>query len=346
MDFLDEVVIRVKSGDGGNGCVSFRREKYVSKGGPNGGDGGKGGDVVLRAKSGIYSLVNFAFKRFFQAKKGAHGRGKNCTGKDGRDLVINVPVGTVIKDEETGEIVADLTRDGQETVIVRGGKGGRGNQHFATSTNRTPKIAEPGQPGQERKIRLILKCIADIGLVGLPNVGKSTLLSCMSKARPKIGPYPFTTMYPNLGVVLFNEYGFSLTVADIPGLIKDAHKGKGLGHRFLRHIERTRLLLYVLDITFIPHHSVIEDFDIIQKEIAEYDVSLLKRPQIAAINKMDLYNPLIHRSVKEVQKSLLKKGIFSFLISAKTGEGIDNLKEGIYRIWNPQKRPYTIGQGI
>ena len=346
MDFLDEVVIKVRSGDGGNGCISFRREKYVPRGGPNGGDGGKGGNIILKAKVGIYSLIDFAFKRTFQAKRGAHGRGKNCTGKDGKDLVINVPVGTLIKDEETGKIIADLTEDGQQTVIVRGGKGGRGNQHFATPHNRAPRVAEPGELGCERKIRLILKSIADIGLVGFPNAGKSTLLSRISKARPKIAPYPFTTMYPNLGVIFFDEYDFSLTMADIPGLIKDAHKGKGLGHRFLRHIERTKLLLYVMDITFDSQHGVMEDFEIIQNEISEYDGSLLDKPCIVAINKMDIYDPSLHRSVEEIQRFLRNRGILSFPISAKTGEGLDNLKEGIYRIWNPQKRPSTIGQSI
>ncbi len=348
MDFLDEVVIRVRSGDGGDGCISFRREKYIPKGGPNGGDGGKGGDVVVKATSGLYSLVDLSFKRFFQAKRGAHGRGKNCTGRNGADLIINVPVGTVIKDEETGEIIADLIEDGQKEVIVKGGKGGRGNQHFATSVNRAPRFAEPGQPGQEKRIRLILKSIADVGLVGFPNAGKSTLLSRMSKARPKIAPYPFTTMYPNLGVVSFDDHhNFSLIMADIPGLIEGAHKGRGLGHRFLRHIERTKLLLYVLDITFAPQHDdLIEDFDIIQREMAEFDISLLEKPQIAAINKMDIYNPSIHRPVEEVQRSLLIRGISSFPISAKTGEGIDDLKEGIYRIWKPQISSFTIGQGI
>ena len=337
MDFLDEVVITVRSGDGGNGCISFRREKYVPKGGPDGGDGGKGGDVIARATPGVYSLIDFAFKRFFKAKRGAHGKGKNRTGKDGEDLIINVPVGTVIKDEDTGEIIADLTEEGQEVILAKGGKGGRGNQHFATPTNRAPRIAEPGQPGEERRVRLILKFIADIGLVGFPNVGKSTLLAKMSRARPKIAPYPFTTLYPNLGVVVFEDDDLSLTMADIPGLIEGAHEGKGLGHQFLRHIERTKLLLHVLDITFSPEKDIIEDFDIIQREMQQYDDSLLDKPQIVAINKMDIYDPAIHRSVEKVQDCLSKRGIVSFPISAKTGQGIDNLKKGIYEIWNQQK---------
>jgi len=344
LEFLDEVVIKVRSGDGGNGCISFRREKYVPKGGPNGGDGGRGGDVIIRARSGIYSLLEFVFKRYFEAGRGGHGRGKNQTGKRGKDLIIDVPVGTVIKDEETGETIADLTEDGQQVVIAKGGKGGRGNQHFATPTLRAPRIAEPGQPGEERKIRLILKSIADVGLVGFPNAGKSTLLAKISKARPKIAPYPFTTLYPNLGVVFFEEHDLSITVADIPGLIEGAHEGKGLGHRFLRHIERTNLLLYVLDITFRPKNNIAEDFEALQKEIEEYDPSLLEKPFIVAINKMDIYDSSC-RSIEELKEYFSKRGIPSFPISAKTGEGIDKLKEGILRIWDPERKA-TIEQII
>ncbi len=345
MDFVDEVVITVKSGDGGNGCISFRREKYIPKGGPDGGDGGKGGDVILRATSGIYSLSDFIFKRFFKAKKGSHGKGKNQTGKDGKDLIINVPIGTVIKDETTGNIIADLINEGEEVVIAKGGRGGRGNQHFATSTFRTPRIAEPGEPGMEKKIRLILKSIADIGLVGFPNVGKSTLLSKISRAKPKIASYPFTTLSPNLGVVALNDSLF-ITIADIPGLIKGAHVGKGLGYKFLRHIERTKLILYVIDITFVPAKRLLEDLDIIQEEMRKYKSSLLYKPQIVAINKIDLYDPTIHRSIKEIMKALSIKGIQSFPISAFTGEGIDNLKKGISEVWNQQKKLPILEQTI
>ena len=345
LEFLDEVVIKVKSGDGGNGCISFRREKYVPKGGPDGGDGGKGGDVIIRARSGIYSLLEFAFKRYFEAGRGGYGRGKNQTGKKGRDLIIDVPVGTVIRDEDTGETIADLTEDGQKVIVAKGGKGGKGNQHFATPTLRAPRIAEPGQPGEERRIRLILKSIADVGLVGFPNAGKSTLLAKISKARPKIASYPFTTLYPNLGVVFFEEHDLSITVADIPGLIEGAHEGKGLGHRFLRHIERTNLLLYVLDITLRPKNSIAEDFEALQKEIEEYDPSLLEKPIIVAINKMDIYDSSC-RSIEELKEYFSKRGIPSFPISAKTGEGIDKLKEGILRIWYPKERKATIEQII
>ena len=346
VEFLDEVVIKVKSGDGGNGCISFRREKYVPKGGPDGGDGGKGGDVIIRANAGVYSLIEFAFKRFFEAERGAHGKGKNRTGRDGKSVILDVPVGTVIKDEDTGEIIADLTEDGQQVIVARGGKGGRGNQHFATPTHRAPRIAEPGQPGEERRIRLILKSIADVGLVGFPNVGKSTLLAKISKAKPKIAPYPFTTLYPNLGVVYFDDHDFSITIADIPGLIEGAHEGKGLGHQFLKHIERTNLLLYVLDITFIPEGHIAEDFEIIQKEMNEYDPSLLLKPQIVAINKIDIYNPSIHRSIQKLKQYFIKKGISVFFISAKTGEGIRELKEGLWRIWSIHKKPAIIEQSI
>ncbi len=343
MDFLDEVVITVRSGDGGNGCISFRREKYVPKGGPDGGDGGKGGDVIARATSGIYSLIDFAFKKVFIAERGAHGKGKNKKGKDGRDLIINVPVGTVIKDEDTGKIIADLTEEGQEVILARGGRGGRGNRHFATPTNRAPRIAEPGQPGEEKRIRLILKFIADIGLVGFPNVGKSTLLSRLSRARPKIAPYPFTTLYPNLGVISYED-GTSLTIADVPGLIEGAHEGKGLGHQFLRHIERTKLLVHVLDITYVPEKDIIEDFEIIRKEMEEYNPSLLEKPQIAVINKIDIYDPSSHRKIDALREELLKRGIESFPVSAKEGYGIEELKEGIYRIWCQKEK--TIEKAI
>ena len=346
VEFLDEVVIKVKSGDGGNGCISFRREKYIPKGGPDGGDGGKGGDIIVKANSGIYSLAHFAFKKFFEAKRGAHGRGKNCSGKDGKSLILEVPVGTVIKDEDTGEIIADLTQDGQQIVVAKGGKGGRGNQHFATATYRTPRIAEPGKPGQERRIRLILKSIADIGLIGFPNVGKSTLLAAMSRAKPKIASYPFTTLHPNLGVLSFEDRNFSIIMADIPGLIKGAHEGKGLGHRFLRHIERTNLLLFVLDITFVPKTYLVEDFEIIKEEIKKYNPALLQKPLIIAINKIDIYDTSVHRSIQQLQEYFNNKGLVSFPISAKTGQGIKELKEGIYKLWSFKKRSIITEQDI
>ena len=337
MGFIDEVLITVRSGAGGKGCVSFRREKFIPRGGPDGGDGGKGGSVFFRATERLATLLDFKYRRLFKARNGEPGRGRSQTGKNGKDIVIEVPPGTLLYDEETGQEMADLVCDEQEVMILEGGQGGKGNQHFATSTNRAPRMAQPGIPGQEKRLRLSLKSLADIGLIGLPNAGKSTLLSRITTARPKIADYPFTTLMPNLGVMILGE-DRKLTVADIPGLIEGASEGKGLGHRFLKHIERTRLLLHVMDITFSPLQSLLEDFFVVKKELEDYHIKLAEKKQMVVINKIDLYSSQ-HRDVREVKKALQDLGLESYPVSALTGEGLEDLKTALFReFFNGQPR--------
>ncbi len=327
-DFLDEAVITVRSGDGGKGCVSFRRERYLPKGGPDGGDGGTGGDVIIRAVAHLQSLLEFKYKRQFKAQNGLAGSGRNKTGKTGNDAVIEVPPGTLLYDEETGELLEDLTREGQE-IVLQGGKGGRGNQHFATSTNRAPRMAQPGLPGVEKRLRLSLKYLADIGLVGHPNSGKSTLLSRLTMARPKIDSYPFTTLIPNLGVLAFEE-GRALTIADIPGLIEGACEGRGLGHRFLKHIERTRLLLYLIDLTYVPRTDALEDFRVLIRELEGYNPSMLEKRQMVVLNKIDL--PCDRgRNAMGLVKSFAEMGLEAIPVSALTGQGLEHLKAALFR---------------
>jgi GTP-binding protein len=323
MDFLDEARITAKSGDGGRGCISFRREKFIPKGGPDGGDGGNGGNVVIRATSRLNSLIDFRFRKRFRAQNGQPGRGKNQSGKNGQHAMIEVPLGTLVYDQETREVLADLIRDGQEALIVEGGKGGKGNQHFATSTDRAPRKAQPGIPGQEKKLFLSLKHLADIGVIGLPNVGKSTLLSRLTDARPRIADYPFTTLVPNLGVLSLED-GKTLTLADIPGLIEGASEGRGLGHDFLKHVERTRLYLHILDMTYAPTHNILEDFYVVMKELENYNPVLAKKEQIVLLNKMDLYSSR-YRDKADV------KSLESYCISALTGEGLEALKQALSR---------------
>jgi GTP-binding protein len=320
MGFIDEVLITVRSGDGGKGCVSFRREKFIPRGGPDGGDGGKGGSVLFRATERLATLLDFKYRRLYKAKNGEPGRGRSQTGKNGNDIVIEVPPGTLLYDEQAGREIADLVRDGQ---------GGKGNQHFATSTNRAPRMAQPGIPGEEKRLRLSLKSLADIGLIGLPNAGKSTLLSRLTTAKPKIADYPFTTLIPNLGVMTLGE-DKKLTVADIPGLVEGASEGKGLGHRFLKHIERTRLLLHVMDITFAPAQTLLEDFFVVRKELEDYHVHVAAKDQMVVINKIDLYSSQ-HREVGEVRKALKSLGLESHPVSALTGEGLEDLKIALFR---------------
>lgn len=325
-DFIDRVRIYVKAGDGGNGAVSFRREKYVPRGGPDGGDGGDGGFVILRADAGLSTLLRFKHQKKFIAENGQHGRGKKQAGKSGEDLIIDVPVGTVVKDSQTGEIIADLDKHSMMVCVARGGKGGRGNAHFATSTLRAPKIAESGEKGEERWIELELKLLADAGLVGFPNVGKSSLIAAMSNARPKIADYPFTTLVPNLGVVrIGNEIEYVL--ADIPGLIEGAHKGNGLGNLFLRHIERCSVLVHVVDIACVEGRDFLKDYDIIMRELKEYNPELLKKPQTLVANKIDLLDE------KELNERLerLKQhtGKAPIAVSALTRQNIDILKNKI-----------------
>lgn len=335
-DFLDEVVITATSGKGGGGCVSFRREKFIPKGGPDGGDGGRGGNVIIRSSAGLDSLAHFRHKRHFKAENGRPGSGRNRTGRDGKDANIEVPPGTLIYDGETGELLVDVTEEGQQLLILSGGRGGKGNRHFATSTNRVPRMAQPGSPGEEKRLRLSLKYLADIGLIGLPNAGKSTLLSRLTMARPKIDNYPFTTVTPNLGVVDFEEER-RLTIADIPGLIEGAGQGRGLGHRFLKHVERTRLLLHLLDITYIPKEHILEDFLVLRDELEDYEPALLRKGLIVAINKIDLHVQ-DGRDISRMMEALNKEGIESFQISAKTGAGLDVLKSALFRRFFDDKR--------
>lgn len=323
--FFDKAKIYVKGGDGGNGCVAMRREKYVPEGGPWGGDGGRGGDVIFRADEGLRTLVDFRYKRHYKADRGRHGEGKNMHGASGEDLIVRVPAGTLIRDDDTGEIIADLVKNGQEVVVASGGRGGRGNAHFATFNNKAPKMAEKGEPGQERWLNMELKLLADVGLVGFPNAGKSTLISQVSAAKPKIANYPFTTITPNLGVVRVDE-GRSFVMADIPGLIEGAHAGTGLGHDFLRHVERTRLLIHVLDIAGSEGRDPVDDFQVMKRELSLYNPVLGDMPQVIAANKMDLDD-----SGKNLPRLIESYGsdYEIFPVSAATGEGLDKL---IYRV--------------
>jgi GTP-binding protein len=285
--FFDEAIITVQSGDGGRGCLSFRREKYVPRGGPDGGDGGKGGDVILKSTSRRRTLYPFQLKRQFKAKNGAHGQGKQKTGKNGQDLIIEIPPGTLVKDADSNEVLKDFTAASESYTVVRGGKGGLGNARFKTSTNRAPRYAQPGQAGQFRKLKLELKLLADVGIIGLPNAGKSTLISKISSATPKIADYPFTTLTPTLGVVE-TEWGEPFVVADIPGLIEGAHQGAGLGTQFLKHIERTRILIHMVDVGAIDPDHPLDDYETVNKELKSFNAQLTEKPQIVTLNKMDL----------------------------------------------------------
>ena len=319
MSFVDEAKFYVKGGDGGNGCVSFRREKYVPKGGPNGGDGGRGGSVYIRATKKIQSLIDFKYQSHFKAGRGGHGQGKDKHGAKGSSLVIEVPTGSVIKDVDSGQILVDLTDEGQEYLAAGGGKGGLGNTHFASGSNRTPRIATDGRLGAERWLKIELKLIADIGLVGLPNAGKSSLLSNLSAANPKIGDYPFTTLEPQLGI-LRDKYSNPYIIADIPGLIEDAHKGVGLGHSFLKHIERTSIILHVIDISEDDHRH---NYLVLENELKKYKDGLSDRVKVIALNKTDLVDPDM---VLEIEAEYRKSGIEAMSVSALSGSGIANLR--------------------
>lgn len=321
--FIDTAKIFVKSGNGGNGCVSFRREKYTPLGGPDGGDGGSGGTVVLQADRNLTTLLDFTYSKKYSAENGKDGTGSKCFGKKGEDLVIKVPMGTMIKDVESNKIMADLAHDGDTYIVAKGGKGGKGNYHFATPTRQAPNFAEPGMPGEERWISLEVKLLADVGLLGFPNVGKSTLLSMVSKAKPKIANYHFTTLKPNLGVIK-PEGAPAFVMADIPGIIEGASEGVGLGLDFLRHIERTRLLIHVVDISGIEGRDPIEDFIKINEELKNYSVKLWDRPQIVAANKSDvLYDEEVFERFKEEVNKMGYTQVFK--ISAATREGVDDL---------------------
>ena len=317
--FVDYAKINVKAGDGGNGVVAFRREKYVPMGGPAGGDGGRGGSIVIQADEGLSTLMDFKYRSHFKAERGKHGQGKHMHGAGGQDIIIRVPAGTVIKDDASEEVSADLTNHGQTVVVARGGRGGRGNARFATAANKAPSVAENGEPGEEKWIRLELKLLADIGLVGLPNAGKSTLIANVSAARPKIADYPFTTLVPNLGVVRLKN-GESFVLADIPGLIAGAHQGAGLGHRFLRHIERTRVLIFVLDTAQTESQNVLKDYYTLRDELEKFSADLAAKPYLIAANKMDL--PEARQNIAALQEEFADQLV---MISAATGQGTEEL---------------------
>jgi len=325
MGFVDEAEITVKSGNGGAGCISFSRERFVPKGGPDGGDGGKGGNVLLKATRRLYSMYDFGSRRYFKAQDGRPGRGKNSSGKKGRNIEILVPVGTMVRDKETVELLADLVHDNHQIVLVEGGEGGKGNKHFTTATNRSPRFAQEGQKGKEKRLKLELKLIADIGIIGLPNAGKSTLLSRLSNAHPKIADYPFTTLAPHLGVIVFDDEQ-SLTIADIPGLVEGASNGRGLGHRFLQHIERTSFLLHMLDISHPSSGDALKDFFIVKEELGLFHPSLIKKDQVIVINKIDL-NPINNKSIEETCHAFNELGYECLAISALTGEGVEELNK-------------------
>lgn len=322
MNFIDEVKIYIKAGDGGKGCVSFRREKFVPRGGPDGGDGGKGGHIIIRAESSRRTLLDLKYAQHHKAKHGGHGQGNNRTGRNSEDIEIVVPVGTLVKDADTGEILTDLRIDGQHFIAAKGGAGGKGNAWFTTSTNQAPRYAQGGIKGEERWIFLELKLLADVGIIGLPNVGKSSFISKVSAARPKIADYPFTTLVPHLGVVKYGNME-TFVIADIPGLIKGAHEGMGMGTRFLRHVERTSVLLHMLDISHESYSDAWQDFETVNRELALFSPSLMEKPQVVAVNKLDL--PLTRERIKKEIDIFDKKGIKVSAFSAATGEGINKV---------------------
>lgn len=330
MKFVDEVTVRVVSGHGGKGCVSFRREKFIPRGGPDGGDGGKGGDIIIKATRRLTTLLDLKYKKESVARNGEAGRGSNCHGKDAPDLIIPIPVGTLVTDAESGELLVDLVEDGQTFVPVRGGRGGKGNSHFASATRQTPRFSQPGEEAEERMLKLELKLLADVGIIGFPNVGKSTLISRISAAKPKIADYPFTTLVPNLGVVQYKGLK-NFVVADIPGLIKDAHSGAGLGVRFLKHVERTSLFIHIIDVSGFTNRDPLEDFDIINRELREFNSSLADNPQIVALNKIDVVADT--KMLAALEKEFKKRGQEPFMISAATGEGVDTLVDVVAELF-------------
>ena len=331
MPFIDEATITVRSGDGGRGCVSFRREKFVPRGGPDGGNGGNGGSVLLRVSPNLSTLLDFRYRKIFKANRGQHGMGKNMYGRNAPDLVIPVPPGTMVYDGETGERLADLTKAEETFLAAKGGRGGRGNASFATSTNQAPDTAQPGGSGEERRLRLTLKLIAQIGLVGLPNAGKSTLLSRISRARPKVADYPFTTLSPVLGAVLHNEEEF--IVADLPGLIEGAHRGAGLGHRFLKHAERTEGMVHVLDAAR-PVEEIVEAYRVVRQEMENFRPELVARPMLLAFNKMDIPGAREAAESSRAELNFPERDVY--YISAVTGQGIREFLDGLVAL---RRRP-------
>jgi GTP-binding protein len=335
VQFIDEATIQVKAGDGGNGSNAMRREDNVPRGGPSGGDGGDGGSVVMVADHQLGTLLDFKYRRHYKAPRGEDGRPKDQYGKTGEDMVLRVPVGTVVYDADSGDLLADLSHDGDRFAVAAGGKGGRGNIHFKTPWNQAPRNAEPGTPGEERTLRLELKLLADVGLLGFPNVGKSTFISRVSRARPKVADYPFTTLVPNLGVVRISDER-TFVIADIPGLIEGAAEGAGLGHQFLRHVERCRVLLHMVEDTFTtgPERSPLADFDVINRELARYAPELAKKPQVVVLNKIDAGTE--GATVEEHVAAFRARGIELVTMSAATGEGVPEVLE---RLWAHLREP-------
>ena len=334
--FVDEVDIHVEAGDGGRGCLAFRREKFVPRGGPSGGDGGQGGSVYVVASAHVNTLINFRFHPEFSAQRGAHGQGSNCTGKGGDDLELPVPIGTLVY-EKTGEpgeprrLLADLAEEGQRVLVARGGRGGLGNARFATSTNRAPRKVQPGEPGEIKDLRLELKLLADVGLVGFPNAGKSTLIARVSAARPKIADYPFTTLTPNLGVVRLSD-DRSFVVADVPGLIEGAHRGAGLGHQFLRHLERTKVLVHLVDVSGASGRDPAQDLETVRRELQLFQPALAAKPQLVAANKLDAVDPAeADDRVAALEKRAGELNLPFFRISGATGAGVAELLEAMWR---------------
>lgn len=323
--FVDQAKIYVKGGDGGDGCLAFRREKFVPKGGPSGGDGGKGGDVYLITTPHLNTLLPLRYQQLYRAGRGGHGSGNRRHGKNGEDIHVEVPVGTEVRDEATGELLCDLSEPGQSFLVARGGIGGRGNARFATSTNQAPRRVEPGKPGEEKTLFLELKVLADVGLVGFPNAGKSTLISVISAARPKVGDYPFTTLSPQLGVVSYDDYR-TFVVADVPGLIEGAHQGSGLGDQFLRHVERCRLLIHLVDVSQMGPEDPVKAFQSLNKELRLYDKKLSSKPQLLVATKLDAVDP---DRLKRLQNYCREEKAELYEISAATGQGVSRLKNEI-----------------
>lgn len=341
--FIDESKLRITAGDGGNGCVAFRREKFVPRGGPSGGDGGRGGDIYLESTEGLNTLLKFRYKHEFSAERGHHGEGSNCHGRDGEDVVIQLPVGTVVYDEATGEKLWDFDAPGQKVLAAKGGRGGRGNAHFATSTHRAPRQAEHGREGQIRTLKLELKLLADVGLVGFPNVGKSTLISRLSSARPKIADYPFTTLEPHLGVVGLDQER-SFVMADIPGLIAGAHEGRGLGIRFLKHIERTRLLLHMIDVAEESGRDPVEDYRVILQELESFSSAMTQKPTLLVASRVDAAGAgdrltALRRFCRDQNERLYE-------ISAVTGDGLEDLRNAVWSTLEQIPKPGGLAEPI
>jgi len=331
LKFIDEAIIEVKAGSGGNGCVSFRREKHVPRGGPDGGDGGDGGDCVVKARTGLTTLMDVKYRKRFEAGRGTHGKGKKMYGRRGQDALIILPIGTIIKDAGTNQVLIDLAQAGQEFIVAKGGKGGHGNVHFVSSTRQAPRIAKKGEKGEERTIRLELKLLADVALIGFPNSGKSTLISSISNARPKIADYPFTTKVPHLGMVRLNPEK-SFVVADIPGLIEGAHKGAGMGIQFLKHIERTRVLLHLIDVTDPQHPDPLKAHTLLREELKAFQPNLLEKPEIVVLTKMDL--PEAQEKKRAIEALFKKENKNVFSISAAQQKGVRLLLEEAVKLLN------------